>query len=485
MSINGYMLKVYVVDDQETLNDKAVVPGCMYLYRDTLDIGADSVNGAYDTYDEDCNAVRVNFGGEGTPSVTVTYADWAENNKSQASYVKNRTHYVDEQGVVHKLDLKYLPDSLQMFELGNAVKNSILTVNDSGRLEWVSNGSVIQAEDTDAGIKITLMDGTSFEVHDGSSYVLTDQDKRDIAAMVEVTGGGDVTIDQIDASKVYFSEDLTTTSAIGNIKLTNGQATIATTGKNLIEVWNSIFVSEDMEPNITQPKVTATLNNAGSYEVGTQITPAYNVSMSAGSYQYGPSTEVMVNSWDIVPSSGTSIKLDGGFSKTGTFQFITVDESTNFSFIANANHTEGVAAKSNLGNSTDQCIVAGTKTATSGSITGFVNTFYGTVSNKNQLTSSAIRSLTPSGKTLNSGDTVTLNIAPGAIRTVVAIPHAHNHTIKVSDIEGMGADITASFSKTGVSDVKDAGSGTIAYSVYYLDYAEAWTTNRTYKIEIV
>jgi hypothetical protein len=48
-----------------------------------------------------------------------------------------------------------------------------------------------------------------------------------------------------DASNVYFSEDLMTTTAIGNIKLTGGQAIIPAAGKNLKELFESIYVKEE------------------------------------------------------------------------------------------------------------------------------------------------------------------------------------------------------------------------------------------------
>ena len=44
-----------------------------------------------------------------------------------------------------------------------------------------------------------------------------------------------------NAENVYFDEDLMTTTAVGVIKLTNGQATIPAAGKNLKEVFNTIF----------------------------------------------------------------------------------------------------------------------------------------------------------------------------------------------------------------------------------------------------
>ena len=47
-----------------------------------------------------------------------------------------------------------------------------------------------------------------------------------------------------NAQNVYFGEDLLTTTAIGNISLKDGQATIPVTGSNLIEAFNTIYVKE-------------------------------------------------------------------------------------------------------------------------------------------------------------------------------------------------------------------------------------------------
>lgn len=38
-------------------------------------------------------------------------SDWNQNDPAAADYVKNRTHWEDEDGTVHKLDKKYLPDT--------------------------------------------------------------------------------------------------------------------------------------------------------------------------------------------------------------------------------------------------------------------------------------------------------------------------------------------------------------------------------------
>jgi hypothetical protein len=53
-----------------------------------------------------------------------------------------------------------------------------------------------------------------------------------------------------NAENVYFDEDLITTTAIGNITLEDGSAVISTAGKNLKQVFETIYVKE-REPKIT------------------------------------------------------------------------------------------------------------------------------------------------------------------------------------------------------------------------------------------
>ena len=107
------------------------------------------------------------------------------------------------------------------------------------------------------------------------------------------------------AENVFFPANLITTNAIGNIRLTNGQAVIPAAGKNLIDVWNSIFVKKQV-PVITQPSVAVNFSNAASVEVGTQVTPAYNATFNAGKYSYGPSTDVTVTSWSVALKNSVS-----------------------------------------------------------------------------------------------------------------------------------------------------------------------------------
>lgn len=57
-------------------------------------------------------------------------ADWNENDSSKDSYVKNRTHWMDDDGVVHKLDPKYLdlPTNLATTDDVESAKQETLDV---------------------------------------------------------------------------------------------------------------------------------------------------------------------------------------------------------------------------------------------------------------------------------------------------------------------------------------------------------------------
>ena len=96
-----------------------------------------------------------------------------------------------------------------------------------------------------------------------------------------------------NAENVYFAEDLMTTSAIGNITLTGGQATIPAAGKNLKEVFDTIFVKED-SVNLKTGNVAANITGVSLQyiEVGSSASATGTVVLSEdGAYKYGYTTE--------------------------------------------------------------------------------------------------------------------------------------------------------------------------------------------------
>ena len=92
-----------------------------------------------------------------------------------------------------------------------------------------------------------------------------------------------------NANNVYFSEDLLTTTAIGNITLTNGQATISAKGGNLIDLFNTIYVKEDnVSLKKSSPSAKLSSTSTTYYEIGTTGTRNITVSMNDdGEYKYG------------------------------------------------------------------------------------------------------------------------------------------------------------------------------------------------------
>ena len=283
-----------------------------------------------------------------------------------------------------------------------------------------------------------------------------------------------------NAENVYFDKDLVTTSAIGNITLTNGQATIAATGKNLKQVFDTIFVKEK-NPSITQPSIEVSLAGAGAKEVGTKVTPSYTTKFNPGTYEFGPATGCNPTSWSVTDSDGSAPLI----TATGKFAEITVADDTNYKVSATVNYSAGTIPVTNVGNEyASGKIVAGSKSATSSAITGYRNSFYGTLTEKGELTSDIIRSLKKSNKALINGNTFDITIPVGAKRVVFAYPATLRDVTSVKDVNGLNAEISGAFTKSTLSVEGLNNFQGINYKVYVTDFAEAVATANTYKVTI-
>ena len=284
-----------------------------------------------------------------------------------------------------------------------------------------------------------------------------------------------------NAENVYFDKDLITTSAVGNITLTNGQATIAATGKNLKQVFDTIFVKEK-NPSVTQPSVSVSLAGAGAKEVGTKVTPSYTATFNAGKYEFGPATGCSITSWSVTDSNNAEPLS----TAAGSFTEITVADDTNYKVTATGNFSEGVIPVTNVGNEyAAGKIAAGSKSATSSAITGYRNSFYGTLTEKGELTSDIIRSLGKSNKALTNGSTFNINVPIGAMRVVIAYPATLQDLSAVLDSNDSSSNIVTSFGQPTTVSVEGAnGAEGINYKVYYMDYANPYNTANVYKVTI-
>lgn len=275
-----------------------------------------------------------------------------------------------------------------------------------------------------------------------------------------------------NANNVYFDEDMLVTKEIGYITLTNGQGTIPSSGKNIKEVFEAMFVKEQ-NPSTTQPKVTLTFAQAKAYEVGTVVSPSYSATFNAGSYTYGPATGVTVTAWEISDTDGHIADTN-----SGSFDNVTVADDTNYKITAKVTHTEGAVPVTNKKNPYDAGkIAAGTKSATSGAITGYRSFFYGVLDTSSAdapLTSAIIRGMTNGGN-YSASKTFTLNGSATAKRIVIAIPSASTRggLSEVILTSAMNTPVTDSYVKTANAVQVEGVNGATAvdYDVYVYEPA--------------
>ena len=272
-----------------------------------------------------------------------------------------------------------------------------------------------------------------------------------------------------DAENVYFSEDLITTSAIGNIELDeNGQAVIAAAGKNLKEVFETIFVQEK-DPVITNPEINLIFTQGNKeYEVGTKVEPQYSATLIPGDYEFGPATGIVASQWSITDNEGQVQNV-----ASGKMPEITIKDNMSYRITAVASYNSGTVPMTNLKNLKDSLqIKAGSATAVSAAMKGFRCSFYGTLDNKNELTSEIIRSnLTPSTSAFYNGKETIVNIPLEAMRVVFAYPVSLGDLKSVKDSNGLSAEILNSFTKINLDIEGNNGYEAIEYNVYYIDYA--------------
>ena len=281
-----------------------------------------------------------------------------------------------------------------------------------------------------------------------------------------------------DAENVYFDADLIATAPIGVVTIpASGSTTISAEGKNVKQVLSSILAQEK-NPTATKPSATITLTNAKAYEVGTTLNPAYTTKFNAGSYTYGPATGITASSYSV--SDGATIKD----TANGSFDTLTVGDSTNYKLSLTVAYGNGAIPKTNLGNDYAAAqIKAGNATATSGAITGYRSFFYGVDDTDAAIDSALIRGLT-NGGAYGAKTLATFGAHAGAKRVIVAVPANKTGVTKVLMPSAMNADATANFIQQANVNVEGVNGYTAtAYKVWV--YAPASIdASETYSITL-
>lgn len=330
--------------------------------------------------------------------------------------IKQRVYTKIQDGSLSPVSYWAISDSIEMPD-GSTLTDYLQKMGDGATIYLVNQDDTSDLDTAIASLGIT-------EFNKGQMLVIAD-DNDNTAGYVF---NGDKWIafsGNVSADNVIFSKDIICAgnyTQVGNITKKQTEAIpISTAGKSLQFVMDKIFTQE-LQPNVTNPSVGITLTNAGSYEVGTEITPNYSVSFNAGSYTYGPATGVTFSNLVVTDTDGNT-KNDN----SGTFDAFTISDTTNYKVSATADHTGGAVAQSNVGNPSNPIkqIAAGTKSSSpSSAITGYRSFFYGVVDNTNPITSALIRGLTNSNKAYKSSETFTIyaNKYNDPKRIIIAYP---------------------------------------------------------------
>lgn len=290
-------------------------------------------------------------------------------------------------------------------------------------------------------------------------------------------------IDTILAEKVMFDSNMVFTEQFGKYMPSGGKVTIPSEGKSLKGLLLDAY-SEDKNPVITQPSVSISSSTARAYEVGTVVTPAYSGSFNVGKYEYGPTpTGVSVTEWQATNNVTTETKE----TQTGSFAQYTVPDGSNYRITINATYGDGATPVTALGEPYEAGKIKGdSKTAQSGAITGYRNSFYGTLANKSvDVDNAVVRALQQkSGRSLVNGNTFTVNIPVGAEAVLILYPATLRDVTSIKDVNGLNADITSAFTKSEMSVTGANNYTAINYKMYRLDYAKPNDTANKYTVTI-
>lgn len=343
--------------------------------------------------------------------------------------------------------------------------------------------ATVQDEETALEAIVRVVGTTGLNKGDiGVAKKLISSDKYEYTAFV-YNGTDWAAMDgNYSADNVYFNSDFTFTEKVGTVQtLTNGSVTVAAAGKSVKEFLAGLFAAPK-NPSVSPVTVGITLNSAGAKEVGSVVTPSYSVSFNKGSYTYGPDTGITAT---YVVSN--NVDSDTKTTASGSFNPITINDSTSYNVSVVATYTDGTVPVNNLGTVVPELAISGgSKSATSsGKYTGYRNSFYGALAEKeSELNSTAIRNLTASGKALVNGSEFTVNVPVGTMRIVIAYPATLRDVSSIKNVNGLNAESKSAFTMSTI-DVEGAnGHEAISYKVYVTEYANAAAEANSYKVTI-
>ena len=364
------------------------------------------------------------------------------------------------------------------------IKTRILLRNDVATAWTTANPVLMKGEigiETDTN-KFKIGDGVkawSALSYVGTQVEVTGEGEVITGASVSANGTLTLTRGKLYLDDVLLEAPLTYTAPIGVLTVpSSGSGKIGEPKEEgqkvtLLDALNEILATAK-DPTVTNPSVSISLTGAGAKEVGTSFTPSYTVSFNKGKYEYGPDTGITAT------YSVRDTATHTATAASGSFAAFTVGDTTNYTVSVTATHTEGTQPKNNLGETVHEGvtvpgkIASGSKTATSGAVTGYRESFWGSLTSKGGTpTSEDIRSLSgKKGGAIAAGNTGDANEAVGAMRVIIAVP-APRTINSIKDVNGLNAEAFSAFTHITVNVEGANEYEAKTYNVYYKDNAAA------------
>lgn len=291
----------------------------------------------------------------------------------------------------------------------------------------------------------------------------------------------------IDKNEMAFNADFKVAGLLDNLGTgyyKNGD--IIASGTTVLSVLKNILQKE-LFPTAILPTATLSLTNAGSFEVGTQVTPEFSTLYTNGKYSYADGT---------TKAGGASARnylifnheevTDKAETPVGTLAPFTVNDGTEYKLDGVIYYNAGLVPTTNLGHAyPDAQILDGNLTITGGTITGYRASFYGALDDaiaipvvEEDWTDTAVTYLTKSAELPKF-----FSVGDDTEQVIIAIPaNSPVDIVKIIDHQ-TGYDVTDAFNV--VSNIIKIGGvngyNPIFYKVYVSD-PQTTINARTYHI---
>ena len=280
---------------------------------------------------------------------------------------------------------------------------------------------------------------------------------------------------RLNADEVFFTEDLVCAGnweKIGNIQKDIDETIVfETKNKSLKDVMTTIFTKEE-QPIKINPSFEIIFPQAKLYEVGSSVSPAFQLSFNEGSYTYDISTGVTFSNYNITDTNGNS-----STSQNDSFDSFVVLDDTNYYITATVEYSDGIVAKTNLNNNSNPIvqIKSNSITKNSNNITGYRPFFYGVLFSGDSVDSITIRSKLVNGGNYNSSKTLNIDLSKIADATnvekiIVLIPKTNTRGgIKnVMKTDGLPLNITELYHKQStfieIDDLRETENNMVEYT---------------------